>query len=42
MFGIPGMYLNKPDVREGVVEAAQELKSKATRVRAFLALHSKN
>lgn len=40
MFGIPGMYLNKPDVREGVVEAAQELKSKATRVRAFLALHS--
>jgi hypothetical protein len=40
MFGIPGMYLNKPAVRESVVEGAMNLKSKPARVRAFLALHS--
>lgn len=40
MVGIPGMYLNKPEVRESVIEGAQNLKSKPARVRAFLALHS--
>jgi hypothetical protein len=40
MVGIGGMYLNKPDVREGVLEAAQSLRTKAARVRAFLSIHS--
>jgi hypothetical protein len=40
MVGISGMYLNKPDVREGVLEAAQSLRTKAARVRAFLSIHS--
>lgn len=40
MFGIPGMYLNKPDVRTAVLEGAQELRSKTARVVSFLALHS--
>lgn len=40
MFGIPGMYLNKPVVRQAVVDAAIALRTKAPRVRAFLTLHS--
>lgn len=40
MMGIPGMYLNKPDVRTAVLEGAQELRSKTARVVAFLGLHS--
>jgi hypothetical protein len=40
MAGLPGMYLNKPEVRESVIAAAQDLRSKPNRVRAFLAMHS--
>lgn len=40
MSGIAGQYLNKPDVRESVVDAAMSLRSKPARVRSFLALHS--
>lgn len=40
MMGIPGMYLNKPDVRTAVLEGAQELRSKTARVVAFLGLHT--
>ena len=40
MVGISGMYLNKPDVRESILEAAGELRTKSARVAAFLALHS--
>ncbi len=40
MAGISGMYLNKPDVRESVLDAAQALRTKSARVRAFLAIHS--
>ena len=39
MIGIPGMYLNKPEVRESVLEAAANLRSKPARVAAFHALH---
>jgi hypothetical protein len=38
--GIPGIYLNKQDIKLSVVEAAQALRTKAARVRAFLTLHS--
>ena len=38
--GVPGMYLNKPEVRESVLDAAQGMRSKPARVTAFLALHS--
>lgn len=40
MCGIPGLYLNKAEVRESVIEAAQAMRGKAARVRSFLALHS--
>ena len=40
MSGLSGVFLNKPDVRESVIEAAMALRSKPARVRAFLALHS--
>lgn len=40
MIGVPGMYLNKPEVRESVVEAAGRLRSRAAQAAAFLVLHS--
>lgn len=40
MCGISGMYSNKPEVRESVLDAAQVLRTKPARVRSFLALHS--
>jgi hypothetical protein len=40
MVGVPGMYLNKAEVRESVIEAATALRSKPARVTSFLALHS--
>lgn len=40
MMGVPGRFLNKPDIRDGVIEAAQNLRPKAQRLAAFLALHS--
>lgn len=39
MVGVPGMYLNKPEVRESVIEAAQDLRTKPARVAAFLSMH---
>jgi hypothetical protein len=38
--GIPGIYLNKQDIKVSVVEAAQQLRTKSARVRSFLSLHS--
>lgn len=40
MCGISGTYMNKRDVKDSIIEAATELRSKPARVRAFLALHS--
>lgn len=40
MVGVPGMYLNKPEVRESVVKAATTLRSKPARVRGFSAMHA--
>jgi len=40
MMGVPGMYLNKPEVRESVIEAASTLRSKPARTTAFHNLHA--
>lgn len=40
MSGMPGRFMNTPEGRESIVEAAGQLRSKASIVAAFLSLHS--
>jgi hypothetical protein len=40
MCGVPGMYMNTSDVRDGILDAAQVLRTKTARVTSVLALHS--